>query len=162
MTSGAELNEEPAFRWVKVAHGWISFALDGGSGQYRCTVSDASDVVSELMLAVARVVRGSLEERVSFDHEPAEIRWTLRRVGEKISVSVESFERWGSASGGYLEWQGNWSNASSLGRKFLGATESFLRDVGSEGYSSGWPSYAVPDDAVGELRVSLNSAVGQE
>lgn len=162
MTSRTELNEDPAFRWVKVAHGWMSFALDGGSGQYRCTVSDASDVIAELLLAVGRVVRGSVEERVSFDHEPAEIRWTLRRDDENVSVSVESFERWGSASGGNLEWQGSWSNASFLGQKFLVATESFLRDVGSDRYSSEWPSYAMPDDAIAELRVSLNSAAERE
>ncbi|GAB1641440.1 hypothetical protein KRMM14A1259_18630 [Krasilnikovia sp. MM14-A1259] len=158
MTSEAKFNEDARFRWTKVAHGWISFALDGGSGQYRCTVSDASDVMAELLLAVARIVRGSLEEQVSFDHEPTEIRWTLRRATEKVSVSIESFERWGSNSGGHLKWLGNWSSTSDFGQEFLVATESFLQDVGPDGYSSGWPSYSTPDHAIGDLKTSLNSA----
>jgi hypothetical protein len=140
----------------------MSFELDSSSSQYRCTVSDASDVIAQLLLAVARIVRGSLEERVSFDHESAEIRWTIRRVDEKASVSVESFQEWGSASGGYLEWQGKWSDASVLGQKFLVATELFLQDIGPDGYFSGWPSYPIPDYAIEELRTSLNLAAGGE
>jgi hypothetical protein len=152
--------KESRFQWLKVAHGWISFALDGGSGQYRCTVSDAGDVVSDLLLAVARVVRGSSEERVSFDHEPTEIRWTLMGVDGGVSILIESFERFGSVVGGYPEWRGTWPNARDFGREFLVATESFLERVGARAYSSGWPSYPKPDEAVSELRKSLSSAAG--
>lgn len=104
MTAAAD--SPASFRWVGVVHGWISFALDGGSGPYRCTVADTTDVPAELLAAVARVVRGSVEERVSFDHEPSEIRWTFRNVGGPVDVVVESFESWGAAGGGELEWQG--------------------------------------------------------
>jgi len=149
------LDEGPTFRWVKVTHGWISFALDGGSRRYRSTVSDGNDVVSELLHVVARIVLGSAEECVSFDHEPVEIRWTLRRSGAEVFVSVESFETWGSEVGGKMRWRGAWATPQLFGQEFLRATESFLERIGRSGYEIGWPSYPIPDDAIGELRASL-------
>jgi hypothetical protein len=152
--------EDSTFQWLKVAHGWISFALDGGSGQYRCTVSDASDVISDLLLAVTRVVRGSSRECISFDHEPTEIRWTITSVDGTVLVLIESFETWGSAVGGHSEWRGAWPNTRAFGSHFLVATETFLEQVGSGEYSSGWPSYPMPVEAVSELRKSMSSAAG--
>ena len=142
----------PNFGWIQVIHGWISFALDGGSGQFRCMVADTNDVPTELLSAVVRIVRGSQLERVSFDHEPAEIRWTLARETDAVRVVVESYENWGSSTGGYLEWVGSWRDTDSFGNSFLRATESFLRQVGRDGFASGWPTYPVPDPALEELR----------
>ncbi len=146
---------DPHFRWTGVVYGWISFVLDGGSGSYRCTVADTTDVPAELMAAVARVVRGSMEERVSFDHEPSETRWTLRNAGGAVDIVVESFESWGAAVGGDVQWQGRWPSADRFGRAFLDATESFLAEVGGAGYAAGWPAYPVPRAAVDDLRASV-------
>lgn len=147
--------QEPVFRWVQVAHGWISFALDGGSGRYRCTVSDTSDVPAELLSAIEKIIRGSRLECVSFDHEPSEIRWTLAHEGDAVRVTVESYENWGSSTGGYLEWVGSWVDTASFGRSFLEATESFLRKVGKVGFTAGWPTYSAPAMACEKLRASI-------
>ncbi|MEV5721230.1 hypothetical protein AB0L41_45840 [Amycolatopsis mediterranei] len=51
---------------------------------------------------------------------------------------------------------------STTAPTFLGATESFPQDIELDEYSSNWPSYAVPEEVIGELRASLDPAAGQE
>lgn len=152
------MQEESTFRWTRVAHGWISFALDGGSGCYRCTVSDTNDVPSELLAAIGRIVRGSKNERISFDHEPVEIRVVLQRLNDSVSLEIESFEQWGSTIGGCREWVGEWPNARMLGESILLSTQEFMTEIGESSFASGWPTYPPPSLACNALRDDLGQA----
>jgi hypothetical protein len=116
-------------------------------------------VPTQLLSAVEKIIRGSRLECVSFDHEPSEIRWTITHEGDAVRVAVESHEHWGSATGGHLEWVGSWVDAASFGDSFLEATESFLREIGGEGFAAGWPTYSEPTLACEKLRAGLHDGL---
>lgn len=141
----------PSFRWVSVAHGWISFELCGGSGQYRCTASDANDVPVVLMGGVDDMICGASSCTFSFDLEPAELRWTFSRDGARVAAIIAVFSEWGCAVGGTTRWRGSWKNARDLGQCILGATSAFLHTIGEDEFRRGWPSYDPPMGAIADL-----------
>jgi hypothetical protein len=147
---------EPAFEWVEVAHGWISFRLVGGSGAYFCEVADTNDVPSELLNAVTSIVRGSVFETVSFDLEPSEARWVFIRTDSQIVATLKTYDRWGSETGGSQGWTGQWDDPVVFGTLFLSATQYFLEKLGQDAYMRGWMAYPAPTFACDKLRRSLD------
>lgn len=146
----------PKFEWVTASHGWVTFSLTGGSNRYRCTVADSSDVMSDLLISVAAMVRGALRLQISLDHEPAEVRWTFQRAGESVKVSIAHLDSWGAGDSVEPRWAGDWTDVRTLGLNFLTATQRFLEGIGLENYKKEWPSYPVAEDSLAFLRESLS------
>jgi hypothetical protein len=149
--------EATRFQWTGVQFGWIGFVLTQGDSRYACTVGDTNDVPREMLQAVARTVSGSVVESVSFDHEPAEVRVTIRCGEDAVRFEVGFYSEWGDDRSGETRWIGWWSDPTRLGSDFLEAFDGFVDEIGEDGYSKGWPDYPFPSDARASLAAALDA-----
>ncbi|MFF3603057.1 hypothetical protein [Streptomyces sp. NPDC002463] len=156
-SGGVRVPDDLQFRWELVGVGGATYRIADGTSEHRAHVGYCTDALADLLYAVTGLYGDSSGERVSFDLEPVETRWLLRREGSDVAITVFEFPdgatSWGSSdeTGGTLSWSSAQSR-SALGHAVLEAAESVLREHGEAGYLEKWMRYPFPVAALQDLR----------
>ena len=141
----------PDFHWVGVRHGWASFELIGSDdARYRTTVSDGTDVFREHLAALRRALAEREPQRISFDTEPYEVRWTVTPNGGCADVRVTWHGEWGQGEG-ELRWHEPQVDLRLLATQAIASLEALRSTLGADGFAEAWP-YAYPEDEIDALR----------
>jgi hypothetical protein len=144
------------FSW-ELAGSSATYRIADGASEHSAHVGYCTDALADLLYAVTGLYGGSSGERVSFDLEPVEMRWLLRREGSDVAITVFEFPdgvtSWGSPdeTGGTLSWSST-QPRSALGHAVLEAAESVLREHGEAGYLEKWMRYPFPVAALHDPR----------
>ncbi|MEU5221880.1 hypothetical protein AB0G55_04310 [Streptomyces toyocaensis] len=111
---------------------------------------------TDLLHGVAELYGVADSRRVSFDLEPAEVRWRLRRRGEDVEITIYRFldmsTSWDAPDD---EGARCWHSAqprSALGHVIVEAAEAVLRTHGKAGYRKKWVQHSFPSAALDDLR----------
>lgn len=145
------------FSWELSGAGWATCRIADGASEHSAHVSYCTDALADLLYAMTGLYGGSTEERVSFDLEPVELRWRLRRRGPDVAITLHQFPdgatSWGSPddTGGTLAWSST-QPRSVLGHAVLEAAETVLRTHGEAGYQEKWMLHPFPVAALQDLR----------
>jgi hypothetical protein len=143
------------FSWELKGTGWATCRIADGFAERRYTVSYVTDAFSHVLRAVAGLYGPDPVIRLSFDLEPAEIRWVLRCTGPDVDMKIYRFpDRWFSSpndADGTLEWASR-QNRGVLSHAVIEAAQSVLRLHGEEGYRAKWVSWPFPAAALQDLR----------
>ncbi|MCZ0983066.1 hypothetical protein O1L60_40020 [Streptomyces diastatochromogenes] len=145
------------FSWELGGAGWATCRIADGGSEHRVHVGYCTDALADLLYAVTGLYGGTTEQRVSFDLEPVEMRWVLRRQELDVSIAVYWFPdgatSWGSSdeTGGTLSWSSA-QPRSVLGHKVVEAAETVLREHGEDGYLEKWVRHPFPVAALQDLR----------
>jgi len=80
-----------------VGKGWAECSLDFYGTKFTVTASYLSDALLELVSGTNHILAGGNEARFSFDEEPGEFRWIMRRTQDGgLAVRILDFpELWG-------------------------------------------------------------------
>jgi hypothetical protein len=152
VTDGAPAVAERIFNWTQVRHGWASFELTSGdSAPYRATVGDSTDVFRILLRSARLVLETGAHREFSFDNEPGEIRWTLERRGDSLSIRVAMHSEWGRGVG-EDRWVAEAIDPRIFAADVLSSTVELISGQGADGFRSSWPSYPVPDAEIQALK----------
>ncbi|MFI1655502.1 hypothetical protein ACH4ZU_11420 [Streptomyces sp. NPDC020472] len=145
------------FSWELGGAGWATCRIADSVSEQKAIVGYCSDALADLLYAVTGLYGDPTDQRASFDLEPVEMRWLLRRQELDVSIAIYRFPdgatSWGSPdeTGGTLSWSST-QPRSVLGHKVMEAAETVLRDHGEEGYLEKWVRYPFPVAALQDLR----------
>jgi hypothetical protein len=77
------------FSYRLIGSGWAEASIADERSSVEMTASYLTDALADLLSALAALKRGDSDsERFSWDGEPAEYRWLLRREGDEVDVSI--------------------------------------------------------------------------
>ena len=117
--------------------GWAICHIDLFGTRYTVTASYLSDALLALVNGTNHLLAGGAEARFSFDEEPGEYRWILRRTGDGgLAVRILAFPQlWG----GKPDEDGDvladaTCQLGEFARALLLALNSVLEEVGVAGY----------------------------
>lgn len=144
------------FGWELSGHGWATYRIADGSAERVDCVSYCTDALADLLYGVAGLYGPSPVQRFSFDLEPAEVRWVLRRRDRDVDIRLHRFADMSTSLDlpdreGRLCW-GSTQSRSALGHAVLAAAQAVWRDNGEEGYRERWGEHPFPVAAVQDLR----------
>ncbi|WP_435970337.1 hypothetical protein [Streptomyces sp. Qhu_M48] len=145
------------FSWELSGVGGATYRIADGASEHQAHVGYCTDALADLLYAMTGLYGNSSGERVSFDLEPMEMRWLLRRQGANVAITVFEFPdgatSWGSPdeTGGTLSWSST-QPRSVLGHMVMEAAETVLRDHGEDGYLEQWMRHPFPVAALQDLR----------
>ena len=78
--------------WRLVGTGWAKVDVRAGGAQVTITASYLSDPLTSVVEAAARLLSGSTQSTVSFEEEPGEYLWILRRMDEsRVRLRILAF-----------------------------------------------------------------------
>ncbi|WP_326662157.1 hypothetical protein [Streptomyces sp. NBC_00385] len=144
------------FSWELGGSGWATCRIADGGSEQKCSVSYCTDALSDLLHAVAGLYGTATDQRVSFDLEPAEERWRLRRRGMDVHIAIYRFpdlnQSWDAPDAeGALSW-----TSTQPRRVFAHAvTEAAAGVLGLHGevaYREKWVQHPFPVAALHDLR----------
>ncbi|WP_329362746.1 hypothetical protein [Streptomyces sp. NBC_01483] len=144
------------FGWELSGTGWATCRIADGSSERQDTVSYCTDALADLLHGVAGLYGTFAGQRFSFDLEPAEVRWILRRRGSDVDITIYRFPDI-STSLDAPDREGTPSRTSTQTRGLLGhvvmeAAQSVLRLHGEDGYLAKWVEHPFPVAALQDLR----------
>ncbi|MEU3421989.1 hypothetical protein [Streptomyces murinus] len=144
------------FSWELSGTGWATYRISDGTSESTDIVSYCTDALSDLLYAVAGLYEAADAQRVSFDLEPAETRWRLRRHGADVEITIYRFPdmttSWNAPDGeGTRRWNSTQPRAE-LGHVVVEAAETVLRLHGEAGYRKKWSEHDFPSAALDDLR----------
>ncbi|WP_107091982.1 MULTISPECIES: hypothetical protein [unclassified Streptomyces] len=145
------------FTWELVGVGGVTYRIDDGVSEHETHIGYCTDALADLLYAMTGLYGDSSGERFSFDREPMETRWLLRRQGVDVAVDVFEFPdgatSWGSLdeTGGVLLWSST-QPRSVLCHAVVEAVEVVLREHGETGYQEKWVRHPFPVAALQDLR----------
>ncbi|WP_306326756.1 hypothetical protein [Streptomyces venezuelae] len=144
------------FSWELGGSGWATYRIADSSSEQKGIVGYCTDALADLLYAVTGLYGDSPAQRVSFDLEPAELRWRLRRRGTDVTIAIYRFPdmstSWDSPDdAGTLSWSST-QPRSVLGHAVMEAAETVLRVHGEVGYQEKWVRYPFPVAALQDLR----------
>ncbi|MEU9586373.1 hypothetical protein [Streptomyces werraensis] len=144
------------FSWELSGSGWATYRLADGTSERVDTVSYCTDALSDLLRGVADLYGAADSQRVSFDLEPAEVRWRLRRRGEDVEITIYRFPDMSTSWDAPDDVGAHcWHSAqprSALGHAIVEAAEAVLRTHGEAGYGEKWVQHSFPSAALEDLR----------
>jgi hypothetical protein len=76
------------FEFRLLGVGWAEGHITDGTNHATFTASYTTDALDDLLYAVWRLLEGDAETRCSWQDEPGESRWIMRRQGDDVSVRV--------------------------------------------------------------------------
>ncbi|MFC8015510.1 hypothetical protein [Streptomyces cinereoruber] len=144
------------FSWELGGSGWATYRITDSASEQKGIVGYCTDALADLLYAVAGLYGDSPVQRVSFDLEPAELRWRLRRQGADVAIAIYRFPdmstSWDSPDdAGTLSWSSTQSR-SVLGHSVLEAADTVLRVHGETGYREKWVLHPFPVAALQDFR----------
>ncbi len=147
---------ELRFSWEISGSGWATCRIADGASERRDIVSYLTDALGDLLHGVTGLYGPDPVHRLSFDLEPAEIRWVLRSLGSGVEIMIYRFPDMSVSyeandSEGTLVWTSRQCR-SALGHAVTEAAESVLRLHGEEGYLAKWVRHPFPTTALQDLR----------
>ncbi|MFI2207025.1 hypothetical protein ACH47Z_41295 [Streptomyces sp. NPDC020192] len=150
------MTNELQFSWELSGSGWATCRIKDDSAERKDVVSYCTDALSDLLHSVAGLYGPSDVQRFSFDLEPAEVRWVLRRRGVGVDMAIYRFPDMSTSfdasdQDGTLVW-GSTQPRTVLGHAVLEAAQSVLRLHGEDGYLAKWFRHPFPVAALQDLR----------
>ncbi|WP_351233243.1 hypothetical protein [Streptomyces sp. NPDC002133] len=144
------------FSWELSGSGWATCRIADGSSERKDFVSYCTDALADLLHGVAGLYGPTTVQRVSFDLEPAEVRWVLRGRGSDVDIAIYRFPDMDASFGvpdeeGTLSWSSS-QTRSVLGHAVVEAAQAVLREHGEDGYQERWVRYPFPTAALQDLR----------
>ncbi|MGW9133081.1 hypothetical protein [Streptomyces sp. NPDC055681] len=85
------MTEDLQFSWELSGSGWAPCCIADVSSEQKHCVSYCTDALADLLHSVAGLYGPASTQRVSFDLEPAEARWVLRRRGSNVDIAIHRF-----------------------------------------------------------------------
>ncbi len=143
------------FSWELSGSGWATCRIADSASKQKHFVSYCTDALADLLRRVAGLYGPTTVQRVSFDLEPAEVRWVLRGRGADVSIAIYKFpDRFTSYdkpdSEGTLAWRSTQSRAL-LSHAVVEAAQEVLRIHGEDGYRAKWVQHPFPTAALQDL-----------
>ncbi|MFE9820539.1 hypothetical protein [Streptomyces sp. NPDC005773] len=122
----------------------------------RLETAHCTNALADLLHGVAGLYGKSFVHRISFDLEPAEVRWCLRRRGADVDISIYYFPDMGGSwdapdEDGRLSWSST-QPRRVLGHAVMEAAQAVLSLHGEAGYLEKWVQYPFPVAALQDLR----------
>ncbi|MGW5418952.1 hypothetical protein [Streptomyces sp. NPDC003943] len=144
------------FSWELGGSGWVTYRIADTASEHQGFASYCTDALADLLHAVAGLYGDSPAQRVSFDLEPAELRWRLRRRGTDVAIAIYRFPDMSTSrdspdEAGSLSWSST-QPRSVLGHAVLEAAATVLRVHGETGYREKWVLHPFPVAALQDLR----------
>ncbi|MFF6873661.1 hypothetical protein [Streptomyces sp. NPDC012450] len=144
------------FSWELSGSGWATCSIWDGSAKHRDVVSYCTDALADVLKGVKGLYGPHGIQRFSFDLEPAEARWILRRRGSAVDITIRHFPEM-SASFDAPDEKGTLVWMSTRPRTFLShtvlmAAERVLRTHGEDGYLKKWRLQPFPTTELKALR----------
>ncbi|MFE2294222.1 hypothetical protein [Streptomyces sp. NPDC059452] len=144
------------FGWELSGSGWATYRIADGTSEHEDSVSYCTDALADLLHAMAGLYADSPAQRVSFDLEPAELRWRLRRRGTDVAIAVHRFPDMSTSwdlpdEAGTLSWSST-QPRGVLSHAVLEAAGTVLRIHGEAGYREKWVLHPFPVAALQDLR----------
>jgi len=148
--------------YVLTGTGWSACTLDVYGQQCQVTASYLSDALLELISGVSHVLGKGTEARFSFDEEPGEYRWILKRLeNDGLSLRILAFdELWGHQPDEEGEQIFDVTcPVRELSLALLNALNQILDEYGVEGYNDKWHQSEFPYDQYSALCELLGEPV---
>ena len=145
------------FDYQLTGQGWSAAWIADDTGSARLSASYLSDALRHLLEAVALSVEGVPESRCSWDEEPGEYRWILRRSGEQVVVTILWFDDLWS---GLADQRGRpvfetTQDAQALGTAVEGGARRLLDELGPQEYERQRFEHPFPLDALDRLHTAI-------
>ncbi|MFB7937764.1 hypothetical protein [Streptomyces sp. NPDC056049] len=145
------------FSWELRGAGWVTYRIDDGVSEHETHIGYCTDALADLLYAMTGLYGDSSGERFSFDREPMETRWLLRRRGDDVAIDIFEFPDGGTSWGSPDETGGTllWSSTQPRGvlcHAVKEAAEGVLREHGEDGYLEKWMLHPFPVAALQDLR----------
>ncbi|MGW1528972.1 hypothetical protein [Streptomyces sp. NPDC001588] len=144
------------FSWELSGSGWATCRIADASTEQKHFVSYCTDALADLLHGVAGLYGPITVQRVSFDLEPAEMRWVLQCRGPNVDIAIYRFpDMHTSFDAPDEEGTLSWSSAqprSSLSHTVMAAAQSVLLTHGEDGYRAKWVQHPFPVAALQDLR----------
>ncbi|MFF4935112.1 hypothetical protein ACFY2H_40690 [Streptomyces griseofuscus] len=144
------------FSWELSGSGWATCRIADGVSERKDFVSYCTDALADVLHGVLGLYGRTSVQRFSFDLEPAEVRWVLRREGSEVHVAIYRFPDMSTSfdapdQAGALSWSST-QPLSLLGHVVLEAAQSVVRLHGEDGYRAKWVQHPFPIAALQDLR----------
>ncbi|GAA2260078.1 hypothetical protein GCM10010415_22690 [Streptomyces atrovirens] len=153
---GRPLPFDLRFGWELRGSGWATCRVADGASEQVDVVSYCTDALRDLLKAVAGLYGAAASQRVSFDLEPAEVRWRLRRQGSEVDITIYRYpdmsESWNAPDDEGTRCWHSTQPRSALGHVVVEAAEAVLRTHGEAGYLEKWIQHPFPGEALDNLR----------
>ncbi|MFE5594784.1 hypothetical protein [Streptomyces sp. NPDC056549] len=145
------------FSWELTGVGGATYRIADDASEHETHIGYCTDALADLLYAMAGLYEESSGERFSFDREPMETRWLLRRQGANVAIHVFEFPDGGTSWGSPDETGGTvlWSSTQSRGvlcHAVMEAAETVLRVHGEAGYQEKWMRHPFPVAALQDLQ----------
>ncbi|MFK3733902.1 hypothetical protein ACI2LJ_26965 [Streptomyces sp. NPDC088090] len=136
--------------------GWATCRIWDGSTKHRENVGYCTNALADLLKGVTGLYGPDGVQRFSFDLEPVEARWILRRRSSDVNITVRHFPdmltSFDAPDGeGTLVWTST-RPRTCLAHAVLMAAEKVRRTHGEDGYLQKWQLYAFPTTELETLR----------
>lgn len=135
--------------------GWAECVLEIDGQVAVITASYLSDALSNLLQSAIDLMKEQKDATASFEEEPGEFRWCIRRVNEEhIKLRILWFEDlWDQAPAeqGRLMFEGECRLRTFAGA-ILSATQQLLTEHGFDGYKEKWVKHDFPTELMNELK----------
>lgn len=144
------------FSWELSGSGWATCRIWDGSTKHRESVSYCTNALADLLKGVTGLYGPHGIQRFSFDLEPAEARWILRRRSSDVHITIRRFPDMSTSfdapdGKGTLVWTST-RPRTSLAHAVLMAAEKVWRTHGETGYLQKWGLHAFPTAELETLR----------
>ncbi|MFC8193797.1 hypothetical protein ACFUTV_00150 [Streptomyces sp. NPDC057298] len=144
------------FSWELSGSGWATCRIWDGSTKHRDIVSYCTNALADLLKGVTGLYGLHGIQRFSFDLEPAEARWILRRRNSDVHITIRRFPDMSTSfdapdGKGTLVWTST-RPRTSLAHAVLMAAEQVRRTHGEDGYLQKWQLHAFPTTELETLR----------
>jgi hypothetical protein len=148
------------FSYHLTGSGWSEARVADEANHVIVTASYLSDALRSLIEAVSLIVEGADEARCSWDEEPGEYRWILRRETDGVALEILVFdELWNDEpdEAGRPVFSTRQSPLR-VARAVLSGAQRVLDDLGEAEYERQWVEHPFPTAALERLRAALRSA----
>ncbi|WP_435610451.1 hypothetical protein [Streptomyces sp. C10-9-1] len=144
------------FSWELSGTGWATCRIADSASEQRHFVSYCTDALADLIHRVAGLYGPTSVQRISFDLEPAEVRWVLRGQDSDVGIAIYEFPDMSTSfdmadSEGKLVWRSKQPRAL-LSHAVVEAAQDVLRIHGEDGYRAKWVQHPFPAAALQDLR----------
>ncbi|WP_326626142.1 MULTISPECIES: hypothetical protein [unclassified Streptomyces] len=142
--------------WELSGSGWARFRIADSTAERTDVVSYCTDALADLLGGVAGLYGPSTDQQVSFDLEPAEVRWRLRCRGTNLVITVYRFPDLNSSwdapdEEGTLVWSST-QPRPVFTHAVMEAAQAVLELHGEVGYREKWIQHSFPVAALQDLR----------